>query len=81
MAFNISNPIGTGTDAEMLEFVRAAIVEITLHGKSYKIGDREFTRADLNDLRALRNDLQASINAASSTTADRTNYAQRGRAL
>ena len=31
MAFNLANPIGTGTDAELLEFTRAAIARITMN--------------------------------------------------
>lgn len=51
MAFNLSNPIGTGTDSELLEFTRAAIAQITLHGQAYTNEGRQLTRADLASLR------------------------------
>ena len=51
MAFNLANPIGTGTDADLLVLTRAAIAQITVHGQSYAMGDRSLTRADLYDSR------------------------------
>lgn len=43
----------------MLEQVNTAISTILVGGQSYKIGSRQLTRADLKELYAIRNDLQA----------------------
>lgn len=64
MAFNIANPIGTGTDAELLEFTRAAIAQITLHGQHYTAEGVELTRADLKSLWDQVKTLESRINAA-----------------
>ena len=82
MAFDIANPIGTGTDAELLEFTRAAIAQITLHGQSYEtrggnVG-RMLTRADLKALREQADWLEARI-AAATGGGGQTNYAIRKR--
>ncbi|MCD8204710.1 MAG: hypothetical protein LUC16_02665 [Coprobacillus sp.] len=50
---------------EMLDQVNAAITSILVGGQSYKIGSRTLTRADLNALKDLRNELE-------SEAADRT---------
>lgn len=81
MAFDISNPIGTGTDAELLEFTRAAIAQITLHGQAYGERGRTLTRADLKDLRDQCDWLERKIAAAANSGGDKTNYAVRGRTL
>ena len=47
------------TPQEMLEQVNAAINTILVGGQSYKIGSRQLNRADLKELYAIRNDLQA----------------------
>ena len=47
------------TPQEMLEQVNAAINPILVGGQSYKIGSRQLNRADLKELYAIRNDLQA----------------------
>lgn len=65
MAFNVANPIGTGTDAELLVLTRAAIAQITMHGQSYTIGDRTFNRADLAELWEQVRLLESRIGAAS----------------
>lgn len=49
------------TDAEMLEQVEAAIQAILTGGQSYKIGQREFTKADLKTLFDKQKELQVSI--------------------
>ena len=51
MAFDIANPIGTGTDAELLEFTRAAIAEITLHGYMRTTRGNTLTKDNLASLR------------------------------
>ena len=77
MAFDISNPIGTGTDAELLEFTRAAIAQITLHGQMYQDGKQALTRADLKALREQADWLEKRIAAADGTSA--VNYPTRCR--
>ncbi len=44
---------------ELIEQVNAAITSILVGGQSYKIGSRTLTRADLNALKDLRNELEA----------------------
>lgn len=70
MAFDIDNPIGTGTDQELLEFTRAAIAQITLHGQAYTHDGRELTRADLRSLREQVTWLEGRINAAAGGSAN-----------
>lgn len=82
MAFDIDNPIGTGTDAELLEFTRAAIAQVTLHGQEYSTGfGRTFTRADLDTLYKWEAKLVTRIAAAANTGGSKVNYAVRGRVL
>ena len=66
MAFNLANPIGTGTDADLLVLTRAAIAQITVHGQSYAMGDRVLTRADLQSLWEQVRTLESRIGAATS---------------
>lgn len=77
MAFNLSNPIGTGTDSELLEFTRAAIAQITLHGQMYTTSGRALTRADLPTLHEQLRMFEARVNAAAGTSRD--NVARVGR--
>ena len=77
MAFNLSNPIGTGTDSELLEFTRAAIAQITLHGQAYSIDGRQLTRADLADLREQLTYFESRVNAASGRRRDNLATLQR----
>ena len=81
MAFNIDNPVGTGTDAELLEFTRATIARVTLHGTAYTTAGVSVTRADLPALWEQVRILEARINAANSTGDSKTNYARMKRAL
>ena len=55
------------TAAEMLESVNNAIMAIMVGGQSYKIGSRNLTRADLQTLVDLKNDLTAQAAAEDST--------------
>jgi hypothetical protein len=80
MAFNVSNPIGTGSDSELLELTRAAIVNVTLHGQAYSAGFGSLTRADLPTLHRQVEWLEARINATSTSRANKNNYASRKRA-
>ena len=76
MAFNLTNPIGTGTDEELLQFTRAAIAQITLHGQAYTIDGRELTRADLRSLREQVTWLESRINAAAGSGSSGENIAR-----
>jgi hypothetical protein len=78
MAFNIENPVGTGTDDELLAFTRAAIARITLHGTAYTVDGMSLTRADLGALQKQAEWLEARISAASSSRTT-TNHARLGR--
>lgn len=44
---------------ERLSQVNAAIAAVLMGGQSYRLGSRSLTRADLSQLRALRDDLEA----------------------
>lgn len=46
---------------EMLYGLNKAIYAITVGGQSYKIGSRSLTRADLKQLYAMKNDMEAQI--------------------
>lgn len=70
MAFDLANPIGTGTDQELLDFTRAAIAQITLHGQAYSIDGRQLTRADLKTLYESMAILEGRINAANGSSAE-----------
>ena len=48
---------------DLLTQVNTAISKILLSGQSYQIGSRKLTRADLKQLYAIRNDLQAQVAA------------------
>ena len=49
------------TAREMLEEVNNAIYTVLVGGQSYKLGTRHMTRADLNLLYKMKNDLTAQI--------------------
>ena len=49
------------TANEMLEEVNNAIYSVLVGGQSYKIGTRQMTRADLNLLYKIKNDLMAQV--------------------
>lgn len=54
---------GNFTAAELLTEVNKAIYTVLVGGQSYKIGSRQLTRADLNLLYSMKNDLTAQIAA------------------
>lgn len=56
----------TQTTAEMLEQVNKAISAVLAGGQSYKIGSRSLTRADLAQLKAIRDDLEVRIDSGES---------------
>lgn len=76
MAFDLSNPIGTGTDQELLDFTRAAIAKITLHGQAYSADGTSLTRANLRDLREQEAYYQAKVDAAAGAARSRENVAR-----
>lgn len=49
------------TQAELLEQVNQAIMNIAVGGQSYQIGSRKLTRADLKTLYDIKNDLTAQV--------------------
>ena len=49
--------------AELLTEVNKAIYTVLVGGQSYKIGSRQLTRADLNLLYSMKNDLTAQVAA------------------
>lgn len=51
------------TSAEMLSEVNNAIYAVLVGGQSYRIGSRQLTRADLQLLYKMKNDLSAQIAA------------------
>lgn len=55
------------TAAQRLQLVNEAIEEIMIAGQSYKIGSRQLTRADLKQLRLLKNDLANEVAAEQSS--------------
>lgn len=80
MAFQLANPIGTGTDQELLDFTRAAIAQITAHGQAYTIDGREMTRADLPTLHEQLRMFESRVNAAAGvSSANKSNLARFGR--
>lgn len=54
---------GDITAAELLKEVTIAIRKILIGGQSYQIGSRKLTRADLYQLRKLKEELQAEVAA------------------
>ena len=80
MSFNIANPIGEGTDAELLIFTRAAIARITARGSMRSDDGRMLTEANLPALWEQVRILEARIDAASTSAGGkRVNYARRQR--
>lgn len=54
---------GDITAADLLTEVTTAIRKILIGGQSYQIGSRKLTRADLYQLRKLKEELQAEVAA------------------
>ncbi len=81
MAFDIENPLGTGTDAELLQFTRAAIARITLHGTARGDNGQTLTFAHLDELWKQVRILEARIAAAATASASKSNYARLNRPL
>ena len=59
---------GNVSTAELLREVKTAIRKILIGGQSYQIGSRKLTRADLYQLRKLKEELEAEIAAEGDTS-------------
>lgn len=83
MAFNVSNPIGTGTDQEIVDLYRACLVAISFEGQSHTIGNRTFTHADVNAVQKIIETYEARVRAAAGGggLSGACNYAARRRPL
>lgn len=55
------------TNKEMLESINEAITKILTTGQAYKLGSKTITRADLNSLRYLKQELEAAADAEDSS--------------
>lgn len=51
------------TPEELLQTVNEAIIAVTSGAQSYKIGSRSVTRANITELKNLRNELAAEVEA------------------
>lgn len=60
--------IGQINAGEMLKQVNEAIYTVLIGGQSYQIGSRKLTRADLSLLRQMQKELQAEVNAETSSS-------------
>jgi hypothetical protein len=80
VTFNLANPNGTGTDQEILDFTRAAIAQVTLHGQAYTTSGRSLTRADLPTLHKQMEIFETRVNAAAGSSRDKQNLVRLGRA-
>ena len=58
--------LGNFTVEELVAEVDKAIRTVLVGGQSYKIGSRQLTRADLAELRAMRQELTSELAAGSS---------------
>lgn len=60
--------IGQTNAGDMLKQVNEAIYTVLIGGQSYQIGSRKLTRADLSLLRQMQKELQAEVNAETSSS-------------
>lgn len=81
MAFDISNPIGTGTYAELVVLFKACAARIAVHGQSYQIGKRMYTSADLEEVVDAITRFEALADAEETPSGIAVNYPTRRRAL
>lgn len=72
MAFNYTNLIGEGTDAELLVLARAAYAQILVTGQAYGTNGRSLTRADLGKLQEAITWLESRVNATDSSAPTQT---------
>ncbi len=56
------------TPAQMLTAVEYAIVMVSVSGQSYSINGRSFSKSNLSELKKLRDDLKAEVDAAASSS-------------
>lgn len=75
MAFTLANPIGTGTDQELLDYARACMARILAHGVAYDNKGKSLTQADLPDIRATIEWLESRVNTAANGMS--VNYVRR----
>ena len=61
---------------EMLKEVNKAICSVLSGGQSYKLGSRQLTRADLNMLYKMRNELNEQLSSGNSGLLDDTYVAE-----
>lgn len=81
MPFDIENPIGTGTDQELLELTRATIAKVTAFGETRGVNGRTITMSDLPSLYDAMERLEARISSATNGgSGSATNYASFKRA-
>lgn len=59
-------------DEELLREVKMAISKVVIGGQSYQIGTRSLTRADLEMLRKLKNELTITVKQESGDLMDST---------
>lgn len=71
-------PGATYTDAELLVLFREALASVAVSGQSYRMGSREYTRADLPEIRSQIEWLETRVNKSSGGGSS-YNTASRGR--
>lgn len=71
MTIDVSS-LQTFTTSELLTLVEYAIAHLLAGGQSYNIGNRSFTRSDLDKLRSMRRELKKEQQEASSATGSLT---------
>jgi len=58
------------TPAQMLKALNKAIIDVAVAGQTYSINGRSFSRANLTELKKIRDDIKAEVEAASTSTGD-----------
>ena len=56
------------TAGNILSALNYAIIQVALGNQAYSLNGRSFTRANLKDLKAIRDDVKAEVDSASSTS-------------
>jgi len=69
------------TVQSLLESVETAIVTVLTSGQSYRIGDRQYTRADLAELQKMRTSLKAQYDTESMSSSGFANKVKFERAV
>jgi len=81
MAFDLENPVGTGTDTELLAFWRAHLAMLPLHGQRRVVRGREVELPSAKETLEIIRDIETRINSAAAVAGGAVNYAVRYRAL